>query len=472
MPSATDGRALPARRGSTHAAHRAGNGRVNRSKNSSVRARVLSIAVLVAALVSLLLAVPGLQAVASEIRQLSGRWLVLAGALEVASCVSFVVVFRHFFSDVPARPARNLAWAEMGSGALLPGGGVGSLAVGGWLLHLAGMPTARIVRNSSGLFFLTSAVNVAALLGAGVLLATGLSAGRHDVLLAGLPILAGSLALAAALGATAMRRRGSSRLSRSSWAAQLFEGLDGALHALRHPNWRLAGAIGYLGFDIAVLWATLNGVGYSPPVAVLVLGYIIGYLANVIPVPGAVGVLEGGLAGTLVLYGAPVTEAAAAVLVYHAIAFWIPSIGGLLGYRRLRLQLSGVAVTAAAGAPATSAPLSKATADAAVPRGFPAATVHRHPLPAPGERMQRPETPQPVAPSPTPQASPRVRPSRPRRAMRSRHVEAHAVAWLRSLRQTEGGRSSGATRPADSRTHARPPTDPSLSALGAQAQPR
>jgi hypothetical protein len=28
------------------------------------------------------------------------------------------------------------------------------------------------------------------------------------------------------------------------------------------------------------------------------------------------------------------------VLVYHAIAFWIPSIGGLVGYRRLRGHLS------------------------------------------------------------------------------------------------------------------------------------
>jgi hypothetical protein len=50
-------------------------------------------------------------------------------------------------------------------------------------------------------------------------------------------------------------------------------------------------------------------------------------------------VLEGGLTGVLVLYGAPVAEAAAGVLIYHAIAFWIPSVGGLLGYRRLRRHL-------------------------------------------------------------------------------------------------------------------------------------
>jgi uncharacterized membrane protein YbhN (UPF0104 family) len=319
--------------------------RVQRLENGSVAARLLTIALLVAVLVSLLLAVPGLQTVASEISHVSGGWLVLAAALELASCASFVVVFRHFFTAVPARGARDLAWTEMGSGALLPGGGVGSLAVGGWLLHQAGMPTRKIVRASSGLFFLTSAVNVAALIGGGFLLASGLSAGRHGLLQVGLPILAGSVAVATVL-ATARLRQRRSLVADSSWSVQLVSGIGAAERALRHPGWRLVGAIGYLGFDIAVLWATLSGVGYSPPLAVLILGYIIGYLANLIPVPGAVGVLEGGLAGTLVLYGAPLAEATAGVLVYHAIAFWIPSIGGLLGYRRLRRHAStDIAVT-------------------------------------------------------------------------------------------------------------------------------
>jgi uncharacterized membrane protein YbhN (UPF0104 family) len=331
--------AFQARPALTAAARAASDGPA-RLDGGPLVSRLLTIAVLVAALVSLLLAVPGLQAVATEIGHLNGVWLILAAALELASCASFVVVFRHFFAGVPARGARELAWTEMGSGALLPGGGVGSLAVGGWLLHLAGMPTGKIVRNSSGLFFLTSAVNVAALIGGGLLLASGLSAGQHDVLRAGLPILAGSLAVGGVLAAARISRRRTPAPSEASWVAQLVGGVGAAEQALRDTSWRLAGAIGYLGFDIAVLWATLSGVGYSPPLAVLILGYIIGYLANLIPIPGAVGVLEGGLAGTLVLYGAPVTEATAGVLVYHAIAFWIPGIGGLLSYRRLRRHLS------------------------------------------------------------------------------------------------------------------------------------
>lgn len=306
----------------------------------SLRVRAITIAVLVGVVVSLLLAVPGLSEVRGDIRHMGAGWLALAVAFELASCSSFVVIFRGFFAMVPARPARELAWTELGSGALLPGGGVGSLAVGGWLLHLAGMPTKLILRRSSGLFFLTSAVNATALIGGGLLLATGLSAGDHDLLRVGLPIVAGLAGTAVVLALPRLTQRRALARQRPSWAAELVGGIGEARRALAQPSWRLLGAIGYLGFDIAVLWAVLSGVGYAPPLAVLILGYIIGYLANLIPIPGAVGVLEGGLAGTLILYGAPAAQAAAAVLIYHAIAFWIPSVGGLLAYRGIRRDLT------------------------------------------------------------------------------------------------------------------------------------
>lgn len=123
---------------------------------------------------------------------------------------------------------------------------------------------------------------------------------------------------------------------RPAWLVDMAAGIDGALHALLHPNWRLAGAVAYLACDIAALGAAFAATGHAIPADVLVLGYIIGYIANILPVPGGFGVLEAGLAGTLILYGAPATQAAAAVIVYHAIAFWVPSLGGLIGYTRLR----------------------------------------------------------------------------------------------------------------------------------------
>src|SRR5260370_23485856 len=92
----------------------------------SVR-QVVTMIVLVTALVSLLLAVPPLRRVVDEIDGLTPGWLVLAIALELASCASFVVIFRRFFDGVPSRAARRLARTEIGSCALVPGGGAGAL---------------------------------------------------------------------------------------------------------------------------------------------------------------------------------------------------------------------------------------------------------------------------------------------------------------------------------------------------------
>jgi uncharacterized membrane protein YbhN (UPF0104 family) len=295
--------------------------------------RVATAVLLGVIIVTLGLAVPALRPVVREIREMDAFWVIVAVALELASCLSFVVIFRLFFDRVGARDARALAWTSMASGVLLPGGGVGGLAIGGWLMRLAGTPTAWIVRRSSGLFFLTSAVSGAAIIGAGLALVAG-GAGPHDFRRAALPLL-GAAALTAAIAALPWVARG-----RATRLEGIVAGIRDAELAARHPSWRLSGAVGYLAFDIAVLWATFSAIGHPPPVAALVLAYTIGYLANTLPVPGGAGVLDAGLVGALVLYGAAPVPAAAAVLVYHAIALWVPALGGLFAYARLRPRLA------------------------------------------------------------------------------------------------------------------------------------
>ena len=276
------------------------------------------------------------------------RWVVVAAAFELASCLSFVVIFRLFFDELPAGTARELAWTEEGSGALLPGGGVGGLAIAGWLLRQAGMSMRSIVDRSSALFFLTSAVNVGALAGGGLALAVSGAGGRYEWLCAGAPIAGGLVATVAVLAVPSAVGRSPQR-AWPSWLIDLAAGIARARGALRRPSWRLLGAVGYLAFDIAALAATFTAAGRPLGLAPLVLGYMIGYLANLIPMPGGFGVLEGGLAATLIAYGAPATQAAAAVVVYHAIAFWIPSLGGLVGYARVRRRLGQEGVSAARG---------------------------------------------------------------------------------------------------------------------------
>jgi uncharacterized membrane protein YbhN (UPF0104 family) len=319
--------------------------------------RAFTVLLLGLCLLAVVLAVPDLRPVIEHITDMNPALVIVAIALECASCAAFVVIFRLFFSPVPAPEARRLAWAQMGSGALLPGGGVGSLAVGGWLLHLIGMPTRDIVQRSSGLFFLTSAINVLTLAAGGLVLLAGVGGGPHDALHAGVPVLAAALVVVAVLGLP--RLAGRRTAGRARWLEDIGTGIPAAQRALVRPSWRLGGALGYLLFDIAVLWVTLAAVGPTPPVAALLVAYLVGYLANTVPIPGGIGVLDAGLVGALTLYGLPVTHAAAAVLVYHAIAFWIPAVGGAVAYAGLRHHLtvgSDARLTAPAPAVLTEAP--------------------------------------------------------------------------------------------------------------------
>jgi uncharacterized membrane protein YbhN (UPF0104 family) len=308
------------------------------ARSARIGPRLAVALLLSAAIGSLLLAVPPLRGVERQIEHMQLGWVIAAVALELASCLGFVVIFRLFFDELPAGPARELAWTEEGSGALLPGGGVGALAIGGWLLRRAGMSTRSVVDRSSALFFLTSAVNVAALVGGAALFVVSRPHGSDELLGVGPPIVGG---VAAALGVLAVPIVVSRHPSRDwpTWLIDLAAGITRARRSLLRPSWRLLGALGYLGFDIAALGAAFAAAGRPIGAAPLILGYLIGYLANLIPIPGGFGVLEGGLAGTLIAYGAPATQATAAVVVYHAIAFWIPSLGGLAGYARLRRRL-------------------------------------------------------------------------------------------------------------------------------------
>jgi uncharacterized membrane protein YbhN (UPF0104 family) len=62
-------------------------------------------------------------------------------------------------------------------------------------------------------------------------------------------------------------------------------------------------------------------------------------LANLVPVPGGIGPLEDGLTGALLLYGTRPGPTVAAVIVYHAIALWLPTIGGTIAFASLRRTL-------------------------------------------------------------------------------------------------------------------------------------
>jgi uncharacterized protein (TIRG00374 family) len=111
---------------------------------------------------------------------------------------------------------------------------------------------------------------------------------------------------------------------------------------LRSRNWRvLAGSFGYWFFDNAVLWATFHAFGISPPITVILMGYLIGQLGGLIPIPGGVGGIDLGLIGALVAYGTPAAGTAAAVFAYHVILFWLPLLIGGVAFGRLLRNMPG-----------------------------------------------------------------------------------------------------------------------------------
>jgi hypothetical protein len=69
-------------------------------------------------------------------------------------------------------------------------------------------------------------------------------------------------------------------------------------------------------------------------------GYLIGQLGGLLPIPGGLGGVEGGLVGTLVVYGVSLRDAVAAVLAYRVIQFWIPLLLSLPAFVSLQRGLN------------------------------------------------------------------------------------------------------------------------------------
>jgi len=230
--------------------------------------RLATIAVLATLACALTASIPGADQIAGRIGHISPLWLMVAVALEVASKSSFVAVYRLFFDRLPADLARPLAWTGLASGALLPGGGAGGLVVSGWLTRSTGAPTRWTVRRSAGLLCLTAAVNIAALVASGlVLLACG--PGRDRFASVALPTLLG-LVLAAGLASLPVIIR--SRPNAPRLLRLVGAGIREAAQATftRRPSWRLAGALGYVGFDVAVLWVALSALGPQPSIPTVI----------------------------------------------------------------------------------------------------------------------------------------------------------------------------------------------------------
>jgi hypothetical protein len=300
------------------------------SRRQRLGRRALGTAVIGLVSLGLLLWVAPPGDVVRQIGDMSPAWVLAAVALELGSCLSYVIIFRCFFPEPPRSVSRTVAWIAMGAGAVLPGGNISSAAASGVLLRRHGIGTRRLLTRCAALLALLTGFGFAVNGLAGVWLLVGLPGGPHDLSHTGIPILVSVAVLGAATLTVAAGRRLGATAPRPVRAVAA--GLQGAWSAVLAPHWRLVGVAGFLCLDMAALWAACAAIGHPLGFPAIVIAYCIGYLATAIPMPAGLGVLDTGLAAALVLYGLPPAASVGAVLVYHAISIWVPALGGLIAW--------------------------------------------------------------------------------------------------------------------------------------------
>jgi uncharacterized protein (TIRG00374 family) len=313
---------------------------------------------LVLSLVALYYLVPrlaGLEQTWNRIERGDPAWLGLAFLLTVGSWIGYVALFRGVFvrggSGVGWRASYQITMAGLAATRLFAAGGAGGIVLTAWALRRSGMSARQVADHTVAFIVLTYMTYAAALVVFGFGLRVGLLEGPAPFGVTVPPALIGcaafALALAIAFVPTDLQRRFAgwgdqeSRLGRwkakaANVPASASSGIREALHHLGSRDPALIGSIAFWGCQIAVLWAGFRAFGEAPPVAVLVMAFFVGMFGNLLPLPGGVGGVEGGMIGALVAFRVEAGLAVVAVLVYRAFVFWLPMIPGVIAYFQLR----------------------------------------------------------------------------------------------------------------------------------------
>lgn len=303
--------------------------------------RAVQVALLIGVLVLIVLLAPGLGEVRGYLGAANPWWVALAVAFELLSCISYVLMFRPVFCKrMSWSMSSKIGWSELGVGAIVPASGAAGLALGAWALTQAGMSLQYVARRSVAFFTIKSSVNFLAVAVLGTLMAVGLVGPPMTLWLTALPAAMSIATIAIVLALPKLGDGGpipddASRLRRWSGHARasVIHGVREAAEIVRQREALvIIGAVGYWAWDNAVLWATFQSFGADVDLSIILMGYLIGQLGGLLPIPGGVGGIDGGLIGSLIVFGAPAAVTVAAVLVYRVILFWLPLVGGAIGF--------------------------------------------------------------------------------------------------------------------------------------------
>jgi uncharacterized protein (TIRG00374 family) len=287
-------------------------------------------------------------------------WTAAALLLTFGMFGGYVAMFRGVFVRAGSRrlgwrTSYQITMAGLAASRLFAAGGAGGLVLTAWALRRSGMRKRTVADKTIAFLVLTYMPYVVAVVVCGFGLHWGLFSGEDPFSLTFVPAVAGvvlaALVLAAAFIPTDLQRRlsGISREGRlgrlthqlAAAPASTSAGIRDALEHLRSRDPALLGAVLFWAFQIAVLWAAFHAFGNAPPLAVLVQAFFIGMLGNLLPMPGGVGGVEGGMVGAYAAFGVDFDLALVAVLVYRAFTFWLPLVPGVIAYFRLRRTVEG-----------------------------------------------------------------------------------------------------------------------------------
>jgi putative heme transporter len=323
---------------------------------------IVIVALLVAVGVGTLIAkAAGFSRVRDSIAEAESAWFLVCFFAEVAAFAAYAVVVRealHWRGGPRVRYGLSVhvTLASLGATRVVAAAGAGGLAVTYWCFRRARFATRDALVRVLGLntlVYLVFGVGawVAALLAAlGVLGEAPLALTLPWLLLVPICLVAARYATDPDRGTPRDPTKGSLprrslayAISGAAWVRQI---------APEPPGRRslLAGAVYWSG-DVVCLWAALQSVGVSLPLAELVLAYATGYAAMVLPLPLAgVGGVDAAMTFALTAVGVSLAPALVGVAVYRLFAFWIPTIPALAALvllPRAGRGLQQAAVTAA-----------------------------------------------------------------------------------------------------------------------------
>jgi uncharacterized protein (TIRG00374 family) len=319
----------------------------------------LASVVLAVAAYALLLRFIGLDEAGQILASVDPSVLIVAIALELTSLTCLAQVYRSTFrlsgGTIDLRNAVTVSTGAFSFTQLLPGGGaVGAVYAARRLSRQHGVDavTAGTTIAMTGLVVM-GALGILVSVGA---TAAGLFSPDYRPYAAAAALLTVLLMLLAVLLRRAvdqprvqdaiarlLHRFGPDAVaSEEFWRQRVQEQID----LVRRPAVLLRPA-GWAGLrwslDLAVLTLIVATTGTAAPILAVVVAYGVANLLNGLPLtPGGIGLVETGVAGTLIAFGAEPAAAAVAAIGYRLVAHWLPvSIAAALfasSLRRLRPQ--------------------------------------------------------------------------------------------------------------------------------------